>query len=324
MLLAAACGSSGARPRSVASSTSATSGRMTLPACLQTRPAPRNGYALGTRTVTFVDHSRPTAAVPRRSLAAHPYRRITVTIVYPAVGRPGGKVLAGAMPSGGLFPLVVASHGVTGTGPQFAGLLLPWARAGYVIAAPTYPLSSGPGADIDDLPHQPGDIAFVVRSLRTMTDAAADPLHDHVEVSCLALAGHSLGAATTLEAAYERGFEVPGVRAVVSMAGILAAIPPGGFEPAPPTPLLLIHGDVDTTVPISGSQNAFRVLRGPRWFVTMHGADHNTIFLPPYGSVLDAAAIAFLDAQLKGQPAALGALGEVVARSHVASLQRAA
>ena len=49
---------------------------------------------------------------------------------------------------------------------------------------------------------------------------------------------------------------------------------------APPVPLLLLHGDQDTTVPIAASQQAFAELHGFRWFVTIHGAGHVSIFFP--------------------------------------------
>ena len=287
------------------------------------RPARRSTpYGLGTRTYTFVDRSRSTNADPRRHIVARPDRTIPVTVLYPST-RPADRAAPrpGAAPAAGSFPLVVVSHGVTSDGPTIARLVQDWARAGYVIAAPTYPLSSGAGADIDDLPRQPGDVAFVVRSLQTRTAEPSDPLHGHVQSRCLALAGHSMGAATTLEAGYESGFEVPGVRAVVEMSGILAPIPPGLVHRCPDDALLLLHGDADTTVPISGSQNAFRRLPGPAWFVTFHGASHNSIFVPPYGPVLDTSAIAFLDAELKGRSAGLDQLGSQVDASGVATLQ---
>jgi len=322
-LLAAACGSSG----SSRAAGSPTTGSPTAAigqqlGCTYPTSAPAGPYGLGSRTLTLVDRSRPTDADPGRHLVARPDRTLAVTVLYPsAAASSTGAPQPGAVPAAGSFPLVLVSHGVLSDGPTIARLVQNWARAGYVIAAPTYPLSSGPGANIDDLPRQPGDVAFVVRSLQAITDQPSDPLHGHVQSRCLALAGHSMGAATTLEAGYESGFEVPGVRAVIEMSGILAPIPPGSFSGAPRTPLLALHGDADTTVPISGSQNAFRLLPGPAWFVTFHGASHNSIFLPPYGPVLDASAIAFLDAQLKDQPGGLDRLGPRVAASGVATLQ---
>jgi alpha-beta hydrolase superfamily lysophospholipase len=323
-MVTAACGSRGFSHAAGSPTTgSATTRPISQQAgCAHATSASAGPYGLGTRTYTLVDRSRPTNADPPRHLAARPDRTIPVTVLYPSdVASPGGPPQPGAAPAAGAFPLVLLSHGVLSNGPTIAGLVQAWARAGYVIAAPTYPLSSGAGANIDDLPRQPGDVAFVVRSLQTRIAEPTDPLHGHVQSRCLALAGHSLGAATTLEAGYESGLEVPGVRAVVEMSGVLAPIPPGSFTGAPRTPLLLLHGDADPVVPISGSQNAFRQLPGPAWFVTFHGAGHNSIFLPPYGPVLDESAIAFLDAELKGRSGGLDQLGQRVAASGVATLQ---
>ena len=74
----------------------------------------------------------------------------------------------------------------------------------------------------------------------------------------------------------------------------------GNYTNAPPVPLLLVHGDQDSTVPIAASQQAFAELHGFRWFVTMRGAGHVNIFAPPWGQVLLDGVIAFLNYQLKG------------------------
>ena len=74
----------------------------------------------------------------------------------------------------------------------------------------------------------------------------------------------------------------------------------GNFAHPPPVPLLLLHGDEDTTVPISGSQNAFAKLIGTRWFVTFHGTGHVGLFLPPYDTVEQDAVVSFLNDQPRG------------------------
>ena len=333
VLVAAACGSSG--------STGAAGSAQSAPAdqaVATTEPAPAEGclppgeparatvgpYAVGTRTETYVDSSRGTQAAPGRKLAAKPDRTLPVEITYPAQGAPGGPAHPGATPAEGDFPLVIMAHGVTSDGATASALTEPWVAAGYVVASPTFPLSSGKGADINDLASQPGDLAFVARSLAAQVADPSDPLHGHVVTSCLALAGHSMGAATVLEGGFESTLLVPGVTAVVSFSGILAPVPGGSFDDAPPTPLLLVHGDKDLTVNISGSRHALEVLAGPTWFVTFHGAGHSDIFLPPYGRTLDAVVVGFLDAQLKGQASGTAAIDAAVQSSggH-ASLQTA-
>ena len=55
------------------------------------------------------------------------------------------------------FPLIVFSHGFGASGPAYAFLLEMFVREGYVIAAPTFPLSSGgaPGGPAGAASRQP-------------------------------------------------------------------------------------------------------------------------------------------------------------------------
>ncbi len=160
-------------------------------------------YAVGRAEVTFVDASRPTAAKPNRHLESRTDRTMPTVILYPvSTADPNGLPAAGAPAADGVFPRIIASHGVTSTGAAIAALVEPWVRAGYIVAAPSFPLGSGPGADISDLPNQLGDVNFVVASMRKLADAPTQLLVGHLAPGCLALAGHSLGAATTLEATF--------------------------------------------------------------------------------------------------------------------------
>jgi dienelactone hydrolase len=299
-------------------------------------PAPRDGclpageslastrgpYAVGRIEVTLVDDSRPTAARPGRQISAQPNRTLPTVILYPAEGdEVAGPPTRAAPPAAGAFPLIVVSHGVDSDGSAMAGKAESWVRAGYIVAAPTFPLSSGPGADITDLANQPGDVRFVTDSVRSIGDDPTQPLKDHLAADCLALAGHSMGAATTLEATYESTYRVPGVDAAIEMSGILAAMPGGSFADAPAIPLLLLHGDADPVVPVTASAAAFDQLPGPNYFIAFRGFDHNSIFAPPAKALLDQTAIAFLDAELKGAEPPSGPLASLVNGSDVATLR---
>ncbi|MGF7236252.1 MAG: alpha/beta hydrolase family protein [Frankia sp.] len=277
------------------------------------------GYGVGRITTTLVDRSRPTNADPTRHLLRKPTRTIPVTISYPTVRTGSATAVPGAPAAPGRFPLVVLSHGVTANGSVTAALSEPFVRAGYVVATPTFPLSSGPTGNISDLPNQPADVSFVITSMTTFDQRSGTPLTGHLAASCVAIAGHSLGAATTLAAAYLSCCRDARVKAVISMSGILAPFS-GTFADAPPIPVLLLHGDQDLTVPIMYSQRAFATLRGPRYFVTLHGANHTSIFAPPAAAVLGHSVISFLDDYLKGDGTQLRALPSYVRRSGVASL----
>jgi predicted dienelactone hydrolase len=89
--------------------------------------------------------------------------RVLVTDVrYPARGRAP-------------FPLVVFGHGFALRPAVYTRLLDTWARAGYVVAAPAFPVErpDAPGGpDQSDLANEPRDISFVI----TRLTASASPL----------------------------------------------------------------------------------------------------------------------------------------------------
>jgi predicted dienelactone hydrolase len=288
--------------------------------------AHRGEYGVAQARALFVDRSRPTPADPTRGLPSAPSRTLPVVIDYPISVPPTSRrgIPTGVRPAAGQFPLVIVAHGVTSDGPVMAGLALPWAQAGYVVAAPTFPRSSGAGAGDSDLPQQPKDVRFLISSLAQYFSQRSDPLFGHVLTRCVAVAGHSGGAATALSVGYESGVADRRIKAVVSISGIVVPLTGGSYRDPPKTPLLLIHGDADTAVPIAASQRAFSELPVPRIFVTMHGAGHVSIFLPPAGQVVNDAVIDFLNATLRGDRSAITTLRRQVARSSDASMKVAA
>lgn len=295
--------------------------------CGRPGTAQREEYGVAQTNAVFVDRSRPTPADPRRGLPAATSRTFPVVIDYPTSDRSSRRssserrIPTGVRPAAGDFPLVVVAHGVTSNGSVMAGLALPWARAGYVVAAPTFPRSSGAGAGDSDLPQQPKDVRFLISSLGRYFSRPSDPLFGHVLIQCIAVAGHSGGAATALSVGYESGVADRRIKAVISMSGIVVPLTGGSYRDPPRTPLLLIHGDADTAVPIGASQRAFSQLPVPRVFVTIHRADHISIFLPPAGQVVNEATIDFLAVTLKGDRGAIVTLRRQVARSSDASIE---
>lgn len=107
--------------------------------------AARGSAVVGVRTLQLTDSSRPN-------------RSITVEVWYPAVGTQQSMLyqsvigqtpvqLAGyanrdAVPAGGKFPLIVASHGQPGTRYQFAYLNEHLASQGFVVASLDHPGST--------------------------------------------------------------------------------------------------------------------------------------------------------------------------------------
>ena len=285
----------------------------TTVATTTTVPEP-DEYAVGRRTLTLVDPSRPTDADPQRELAAQPDRTLTVLVLYPAVGDVpvATEPVDDAPPAPGRFPLVVFSHGWTASGPVYEGRIREWARAGYIVAAPTFPLSSGRGGVLADYVNQPGDVSFVIDRLVALP--ADDPLAAHLDGGQVAVAGHSLGAITTLGVSLNSCCVDDRLDAAVELAGIRLPFPDGTFDDLGRIPFLAIHGAEDDIVPVSGSDTLFADTPGPAAYLRLPEAGHSD-FLFGDGALVDEVVLAFLDRHLKGDNAAFDGLPELVAAS---------
>ena len=89
------------------------------------------------------------------------------------------------------------------------------------------------------------------------------------------------------------------------------AIDDGTFFQGIHTPLLLLHGDADTTVPIDGSRAAFAKTEGPAFFVTLLGQTHGSAFQgddSPAAEVVADTSVDFLNRYVKDRPRALDRL----------------
>lgn len=267
-------------------------------------------YAVGKRSLTFVDRSRPTDA--NGSYPGAPTRTLPTLLLYPAAkGDPAGAAVEGARPlrRGRGFPLVVFSHGFTGTGPAYEALLTLLARRGYVVAAPTFPLSSGgaPGGPrLVDYVHQPADVSFVL----SRTQRLARPRHSFhraIDPRRIGAAGHSLGAVTTLGVSANTCCQDRRIDAAVAMSGLRVPFPGGTFDARRTPPLMFLHGGADGTVPYSGSTTAYQQTRPPRVLVTLLGGPH-TPFRPPWLDPTVGTTTAFFDRYLKGDRRAVRGL----------------
>ena len=232
-------------------------------------------------------------------------------VVYPSSGPVGSNTaVADAPVAEGRFPVLEFSHGVTASGPAYRGFLEPIARAGYVVVAPTFPLTSGAGAwtDLKDYRNQPADVSFVLDQVLALDEKVDDPLHGHLATDAVAVAGHSLGAITTLGFA-NSCCEDDRVRAMVEISGVELPFDDGTFTDPPDIPALLIHGQKDETVPYNGSVNAFKALTAPRAFLTFPQGGHVDPVAAPADSAASLAAIkAFLALELRDDDAAWKAL----------------
>ena len=106
----------------------------------------------------------------------------------------GVRVIEGAAPSGGPFPLLVLSHGMYGNMRNQAWLAAALARRGFVVAAIDHPGTSSFNRDPDAaraLWERQRDISRVIDHLLAQPDLAIDP-------GRIYMAGHSLGGFTAL------------------------------------------------------------------------------------------------------------------------------
>jgi fermentation-respiration switch protein FrsA (DUF1100 family) len=272
------------------------------------KPPPPSSYAVGLRVLRLVDTSR-TIELPDG--ASEP-RTLYTEVRYPALGAPGGTDLpdAPAARADGPFPLVVFGHGFAVTPALYAALLQSWARAGYVVAAPVFPLENADapgGPDESDLVNQPADMRFVISSMLAASSSRSGPFAGLIDPQRIAVAGQSDGGDTALAVAYDSYFRDRRVDAAIILSG--AEIPGvGGFTfPPGSAPLLATQGTADTVNLPSATNEFFDAARRPKYLLSLIGAEH----LPPYSSqqpqlsIVERVTIAFLDGYLEHRPGAL-------------------
>ena len=264
----------------------------------------RAPFAVGLRVVTFVDRSR-LVQIPGAGLQP---RTLVTLIRYPAaLGRAQRTDVRDAPPlrTAGRLPLVIFGHGFTLTPAPYAPLLQAWARAGYVVAAPIFPLekANAPGGpDESDLVDQPGDMSFVITRMLNADSDSHSFLHGLLDSREIAVSGHSDGGDTALTVAYDPRFIDRRVRAAVILSG--AKIPGlADFRfPTPSSPLLTTQGTADTINPPSFTHAFFDGAPPPKYLLDLLGAPHLGPYSgeQPFTGIVERVTIAFLDHYLKG------------------------
>jgi dienelactone hydrolase len=255
-------------------------------------------FAVGETVMRFTDTSR-LVRFPHRAPVPRPLR---VVIRYPAIGNTAQVDVRGAPPAtaDGPFPLIVFGHGFKVTPDTYSRLLQAWASAGYVVAAPVFPLTNAHtpgGAHESDLINQPTDMSFVITRMLSTSVADDGLLSGLIRPDQIAVAGQSDGGSTALAAAYNSHYFDPRIRAAVVLSG--AKIPGlHGYDfrdPGPP--LLAAQGTADKTNFPSSTYSYFRVAPSPKFLLSLLGATH----LAPYTSeepqlgIIERETVAFLD-----------------------------
>jgi dienelactone hydrolase len=272
-------------------------------------PATARPFKVTTAKETFVDRSRSTkpsgrSAAPGRSLA---------TTVY--------------VPDGdGPFPLIVFSHGMNGHPDKFTELLTVWAQAGYVIAAPAFPLTNDRVPDatgnIPDINNQPGDVSFVIDEMLRLNREPNSRVHGRIDPDRVGVGGLSLGGATTYGVAFNDCCRDDRVKAVEILAGAL--IVGGEHELDGHVPMLLVHGDKDPALSYQLATDIYAKAAAPVWFVTLIGALHADPFENDdtrYDALVERLTTDFWDATLGEDAAAFDRLEKAAVVEGLSTLQ---
>jgi predicted dienelactone hydrolase len=275
------------------------------------RRAPSPPFAVGLLTLRLVDHSR-TITLPDGTTDP---RTLVTYVRFPLVN------------GAGRFPLVVFGHGFAVTPSPYRALLTAWAGAGFVVAAPVFPLgnANAPGGpDERDLVNQPRDMSFVITQLLAAS-AAPGPLRGLINEHAIAVSGQSDGGDTAVAAAFDTPVRDPRIRAAVILSG--AEIPgTSGYRFADGEPALLAtQGTADTVNPPADTRAFFAPARRPKFLLQLLGASH----LPPYTteqpqlSIVERVTIAFLNRYLRTDRAAGGRLHSLADVAGVSMLKAA-
>lgn len=248
--------------------------------------AATSGSPVVSRVLHFVDGSRSIRLPDGRAVA----RPVTTYVRYPGSGI-------------GPWPLIVFGHGFAATPGIYAQLLRAWTLAGYVVAAPLFPLGNAHapgGPDESDIVNQPRDMSFVISQLLAASRASGGPMHGLIDPARVAVAGQSDGGVTAFALAYDTGFRDARVDAAVILSGAQLPGVPFRFAPGSP-PLLAVQGTADATNRPRYTYAFFDAAPRPKFLLRLPGAGH----LPPYTTqepqlgVVERVTTAFLDCYLK-------------------------
>lgn len=293
----------------------------TAPAATHVRSA--GPFATGLMVLRSVDHTRSIQLPDGQNIP----RTLNIYVRYPARGTAssGDARNAPAARDSGPFPLIVFGHGFAVTPTLYARLLRAWARAGYVVAAPVFPLANANapgGPNESDLPNQPADMRLVISRMLAASNAPSGPLNGLIARGEIAVAGQSDGGDTALAVAYDPRFRDRRVGAAMILSG--AEIPGiGAFQIASGgPPLLATQGTADPINPPSATHAYYDSAPAPKYLLQLLDATH----LPPYSTdtpqltVVERVSIAFLDHYLKHTPGSLQRLVTAGSQPRTATL----
>jgi fermentation-respiration switch protein FrsA (DUF1100 family) len=238
-------------------------------------------------------------------------REVDVTVYYPAAGRATTLEVTDAprATKWAPYPLILFSHELGAKATTYVPLIHTWVAEGYVVAIPTYAPPTKSDRDDDgqvvvDVGDRVSDGSFV---LDRMLDRVKGGFGEIVDDERIAAVGHALGAIITLVLGYSTDLQDPRIDAVATLAGGFAGDEADYFQDIE-TPYLAIHGDADTTDPISGSVVAYALANPPKFFITLVDGEHTTPYVTPGDPayrVVERATLDFFAAYLEGHTSAI-------------------
>src|SRR5262245_24908745 len=236
--------------------------------------------------------------------------RTVETTLYDAARDRTIQVTVYAPDANGAFPLVVMVHGYAAAASDYETLDTELAAAGFVVAAPDFPLSSraattSPSRDIVD---QATDVSFVLDELLN-PETVPPELFGSIEDGPVAVMGHSDGGVTAAGVAFNSAAADPRIGAAVVMSGGAFEFSGSWFTNDDPPALLAIHGTADEVNPHAASQSLYDEATGAKWLVSVNGGSHAGPFTTD-PSVVDVGALiaGFLHAYLEGNATAAAQL----------------
>lgn len=215
-------------------------------------------------------------------------RPVTTFLFYPPPSRPSP------------WPLVVFGHGFASTPAVYARLLQAWAAAGYLVAAPLFPLGNAHapgGPSRADLVNQPRDMSFAITRLL----APSSPLYGLVDPQRIAVAGQSDGAMTAFATAFERPWRDPRVDAAVILSGAELG---GRLDPRA-APLLAVQGTGDRVNDPRNTLRLYDAVARPKFLLLLRSSGHLAPYTRPSRGLaaVERVTVAFLDRYLRdGSP----------------------
>ena len=218
---------------------------------------------------TFTDTTRGVKA--SSGFVGAPTRRLDVTVWAPA----------GAPPQGG-WPLVIYSHGSYSKADSAMRLVRALVNAGYLVAAPDYPLSSRAaytrvtGSDPTDVIEQTRDVHFIIDQLLADKALGIDPTR-------IATMGHSLGAVTSYFTSFGSQTADRRIKATVLLGAgdpVQAALAAnmgliGNWTLPANTPVLFLSAEHDAFAGFTGRPfAAYSRVSGPKYELMVRGGVH--------------------------------------------------